>query len=123
MLIVFVGIVCEAFLEITATHSITGAYMLYFAAAFLIGFGYGTMFPANNILSFNLSHNDRRATANATYLTGWDVGIGLGMFFGGRIAEHWGLGTIYWVDIALAAVAIVWFRAYVIPHFNKNRLR
>lgn len=123
MLIVFVGIVCEAFLGLTAAWDIRAGYALYFAAAFLIGFGYGTIFPASNTLFVNLAPNDRRATANATYLTGWDVGIGSGMFFGGRIAEHSGLGTIYWVDIAIAAVAIVWFGLYVIPHFRKYRLR
>ncbi len=123
MLIVLVGIVCEAFLGQVAARSLTGAYVLYFAAALFIGFGYGTIFPASNTLFVNLAPNDRRATANATYLTGWDVGIGLGMFFGGRIAEKWGLGTIYWVDIALAVVAIVWFGIYVAPHFHRNKLR
>jgi MFS family permease len=123
MLIVFAGIVCEALLGTATAHHITFGYAVYFVAAFLIGFGYGTMFPANNILFVNLATNDRRATANATYLTGWDVGIGLGMFFGGRIAEKWGFGTIYWVDIAIAAIAIVWFALYVTPHFHRNKLR
>ncbi len=123
MLIVFVGIVCEALLQPVAAISITWTYVLYFAAALFIGFGYGTIFPASNTLFVNLAPNDRRATANATYLTGWDVGLGLGMFFGGRIAEKWGLGTIYWVDIALAAIAIVWFVLYVAPHFHRNKLR
>ncbi len=123
MLIVFVGILCEAFLAIAATHHITMGYAVYFAAAFFIGFGYGTIFPASNTLFVNLAPNDRRATANATYLTGWDVGIGLGMFFGGRIAQRWGLGAIYWVDIALAIFAILWFALYVTPHFHRNRLR
>ncbi len=123
MLIVFVGILCEAFLASGASRSISLGYAFYFAAAFFIGFGYGTMFPATNTMFVNLAPNERRATANATYLTGWDVGIGGGMFFGGRIAEHWGLGTIYYVDIALAAVAIAWFGLYVIPHFHRNKLR
>ncbi|MDR2883361.1 MAG: MFS transporter [Alistipes sp.] len=123
MIIVFVGIVCEAFLEMAAGWHLHAGYALYFAAAFLIGFGYGTIFPASNTLFVDLAPNDRRATANATYLTGWDVGIGLGMFFGGRIADRWGLGTIYWFDIAISAVAIVWFAACVAPHFHRNKLR
>jgi MFS family permease len=123
MIIVFAGIICEAFLVMAVAHHIYLGYAVYFAAAFLIGFGYGTIFPASNTLFVNLAPNDRRATANATYLTGWDVGIGLGMFFGGRIAERWGLGTIYWVNIGIAAVAIIWFAAYVAPHFQRNKLR
>lgn len=123
MLIVFAGILCEAFLAMAAGYDLSFGYVLYFAAAFLIGFGYGTMFPASNMLFINLATNDRRATANATYLTGWDVGMGLGMFFGGHIAERWGLGMIYYVNIALAAFAIVWFVTYVTPHFHRNKLR
>ncbi len=123
MCIVFVGILCEAFLGMVAGHSLHAGYALYFAAAFFIGFGYGTIFPAYNTMIINLAPNDRRATANATYLTGWDVGIGLGMFFGGRIAERWGFGTVYYVNIALAAVSIAWFAAYVTPHFVRHRLR
>ncbi len=123
MLVVFVGILCEAFLALAAGASLSWAYAVYFAAAFFIGFGYGTMFPATNTLFVNLAPNERRATANATYLTGWDVGIGSGMFFGGRIAEYWGLGTIYFVDIALSALAIAWFALYVTPHYHRNKLR
>lgn len=123
MLIVFIGILCEAFLAMVAGKSLPAGYALYYAAAFFIGFGYGTIFPAYNTMIINLAPNDRRATANATYLTGWDVGIGLGMFFGGRIAERWGLGMLYYVDIGLASVSIIWFVAYVTPHFQKYRLR
>jgi len=81
------------------------------------------MFPAYNTLFINLAPNSRRATASATYLTGWDVGIGLGMWFGGRVAENWGLATVYKIDIALALIAFVWFVSSAAPHFNRNKLR
>ncbi len=123
MMILLLGIVCEAALALVAGVNIATAYVIYFAAAFLIGFGYGTIFPASNMLFVNLAPNERRATANATYLTGWDVGIGSGMLIGGRIAEHWGLATIYYVDIALTLIATIWFAAYVAPHFERNKLR
>jgi predicted MFS family arabinose efflux permease len=45
------------------------------------------------------------------------------MFFGGRIAEHFGFVTIFWVDIAIAAAAIAWFALYVTPHFHRHKLR
>jgi MFS family permease len=123
ILIGLAGIVCEALLVTSASYDITLGYILYFAAAFLMGFGYGSMFPAANTLFINLAPNNRRATANATYLNGWDVGIGLGMYVGGHVAERWGLGAIYYVDIPLAAIAVAWFTLYVTPHFNRNRLR
>lgn len=123
MTVVLAGIVLEAFLALAVGWNLTVGYAIYFMAALLIGFGYGTMFPAANTMFVNLAPNDRRATANATYLTGWDVGIGLGMFFGGRIAERWGLGMVYWVNIAIAAAALIYFRAVVAPHFHRHRLR
>jgi MFS family permease len=123
MAVLSVGILCEAFLGMLAGWNMTAGYVAYFVAAFFIGYGYGTIFPAYNMMFVNLAPNDRRATANATYLTGWDVGMGLGMFFGGRIAERWSFGTLYFVDIALAAIAIVWFVTYVAPDFQRHKLR
>ena len=123
IVIALAGIIAEALLGVAAGVHIGLGYAVYFLAAFLVGFGYGTMFPAYNTLFINLAPNCRRATASATYLTGWDVGMGLGMWFGGRIAEMWGLRTVYMMDIALALIAFVWFVAVAAPHFNRNKLR
>ena len=123
IIIATLGIIAEALLGFAAGVDIRLGYVVYFLSAFLIGFGYGTMFPAYNTLFINLAPNCRRATASATYLTGWDVGIGLGMWFGGRVAENWGLATVYKIDIALALIAFVWFVSSAAPHFNRNKLR
>ena len=123
IIIATLGIIAEALLGFAAGVDIRLGYVIYFLSAFLIGFGYGTMFPAYNTLFINLAPNSRRATASATYLTGWDVGIGLGMWFGGRVAENWGLATVYKIDIALALIAFVWFVSSAAPHFNRNKLR
>ena len=45
------------------------------------------MFPAFNTLFVNLAPNSQRGTATSTYLTSWDVGIGVGMLAGGYIAQ------------------------------------
>ena len=121
--IALVGGFGEAILSTVSAWNIVAGYATYFLTAFLFGYGYGTMFPAYNTLFINLAPNCRRATASATYLTGWDVGMGLGMWFGGRIAEMWGLRTVYLMDIALALIAFVWFVAVAAPHFNRNKLR
>ncbi len=123
MYILLIGLVCEAVLGAAASWSIALAYGVYFAAAFFIGFGYGTLFPAYNTLFINLAPNNRRATANATYLTGWDVGIGIGMFFGGNIAQHYGFVTVYRVDVLLALLSLIWFTYYVTAHFNRHKVR
>ena len=123
MIVLTVGILCEAFLGRLVGWNVTAGYIAYFTAAFFIGFGYGTLFPAYNTMIINLAPNDRRATANATYLTGWDVGMGLGMLFGGRIADHFGFEMLYFVDVVLALLSIAWYVSYVVPHFNRHKLR
>ncbi len=123
MAIALLGVVAESFLGLAAGVSVGLGYVVYFVAAFLVGYGYGTMFPAYNTLFINLAPNSRRATASATYLTGWDVGMGIGMWFGGRVADAWGLATVYKIDVALAVIALVWFVTVAAPHFNRNKLR
>lgn len=120
--IAFVGALGETMLHQTAATSITAGYILYFVTAFLFGYGYGTMFPAYNTLFINLAPNARRATANATYLTGWDVGIGCGMLFGGNLAE-WGYEYCYALGATLILVALLFFAKVVTPHFHTHKVR
>ena len=120
--IAFIGAVGEALLSSVASWSISAAYVTYFATAFLFGYGYGTMFPAYNTLFINLAPNSRRATANATYLTGWDVGIGGGMLVGGMISES-GYLYCYVLGAVFVVIALLFFVRYVTPHFHAHRLR
>ena len=122
IIIAFVGALGEASLAWAGGHSVTLAYVVYFVTAFLFGYGYGTLFPAYNTLFINLAPNERRATANATYLTGWDVGIGGGMLLGGSIAEY-GYSYCYIFGSVLVLVALLFFVSVVTPHFHKHRLR
>ena len=50
---------------------------LFFIIALGLGIGFGIMFPAYNTLFVNLAPNNQRGTATSTYLTSWDVGIGI----------------------------------------------
>ncbi len=117
-----VGALGEALLSTAASYSITLGYVVYFVTAFLFGYGYGTLFPAYNTLFINLAPNSRRATANATYLTGWDVGIGAGMLLGGSIAEY-AYSYCYMFGVVLIVVALIYFVSVVTPHFHKYKLR
>lgn len=121
IVIAFVGAMGEAVLSTVAAWSIVAGYVTYFVTAFLFGYGYGTMFPAYNTLFINLAPHTRRATANATYLTGWDVGIGGGMLLGGYISEY-AYSYCYMIGAALVVVALIFFSRVVTPHFHKHRL-
>ena len=120
--IALVGGFGEAILSTVSAWSIAAGYATYFLTAFLFGYGYGTMFPAYNTLFINLAPNSRRATANATYLTGWDVGIGGGMLLGGYISEY-GYLYCYMLGAVLIFLALLFFKYVVTPHFHKHKLR
>ncbi len=120
--IALAGVAAEALLSVVCGFSIAAGYCLYFISAFLIGYGFGTIFPAFNTLFINMAPNSRRATANATYLTGWDVGIGAGMLAGGALSSNSYSGSFFFGAILVLA-ACIYFRVYVAGHFEKHRLR
>ena len=78
--------------------------ILFFGIALLMGIGFGIMFPAFNTLFVNLAPNNQRGTATSTYLTSWDVGIGIGMLTGGYIAEICSFDKAYLFGACLTVV-------------------
>ena len=96
---------------------------LFFAIALLAGIGFGIMFPAYNTLFVNLAPNNQRGTATSTYLTSWDVGIGIGMVAGGYIDEISTFKIAYLCGAALTLLSLFYFYRKVTPHFHKNKLR
>lgn len=95
----------------------------FFAVALLLGVGFGIMFPAYNTLFVNLAPNSQRGTATSTYLTSWDVGIGIGMLTGGYIAEVSTFDKAYLFGACLTIVSMLYFNGKVAPHYHKNKLR
>lgn len=96
---------------------------VFFAVALLLGVGFGIMFPAYNTLFVNLAPNSQRGTATSTYLTSWDVGIGIGMLAGGYIAEVSTFDKAYLFGACLTIVSMLYFNGKVAPHYHKNKLR
>lgn len=97
--------------------------VLFFIIPLLLGVGFGTMFPAFNTLFVNLAPHNKRGTATSTYLTSWDVGIGIGLTLGGYIAEHVSFDMTYFFGACLTVVSAIYFRVKVAPHFGRNKLR
>ncbi len=121
-------LVCFCFIGLGACGWLDGesvqwiAYVL-FGIALLLGIGFGTMFPAYNTLFVNLAPHNLRGTATGTYLTCWDVGVGVGLFMGGYIAEIADFRAAYLVGAVLTVISLCYFRMGVAPHFHRNRLR
>lgn len=111
---------CERLMEWNA--GVTS--VLFLGIALLQGVAFGTMFPAFNTLFVSLGTNSQRGTATSTYLTSWDVGIGIGLMTGGVVAEAFGgFNHAYLIGGCLTVVSTLFFVVKVAPHFNRNKLR
>lgn len=93
--------------------------IVFFSVALLLGVGFGIMFPAYNTLFVNLAPNSQRGTATSTYLTSWDVGIGIGMLTGGYIAEVSTFDKAYLFGACLTIVSTLYFNGKVAPNYHK----
>ena len=95
----------------------------FFASAFLIGTSLGLIFPGYQTMCVNLARHDQRGTANSTYLSGWDIGIGIGILVGGSMAEHFGMHqqVFFTCGIALVIADILYF-TWTARHYLRNKL-
>lgn len=95
----------------------------FFTAAFLIGTSLGLIFPGYQTMCVNLARHDQRGTANSTYLSGWDIGIGAGILVGGSMAEFFGMHRQVFLTCAIALIlADIMYLTYTSRHYLKNRL-
>ena len=93
----------------------------YYASALLIGLGNGHLWPAFQNMTINVASNNQRGTANSTILVSWDIGIGLGIFVGGVVAEHLGYGAAFWTVVAVNATGVLTYFAATRRFFlNRN---
>jgi MFS family permease len=96
---------------------------VFMGCALFMGVSFGTMFPAYNSLFVNLAPNSERGTAVSTYLTSWDVGVGTGLLLGGLISEYLGFDIAYFIGASLSLVAWAWFKWYVGPRYEREKMR
>ena len=95
----------------------------YYGAALIIGLGNGHMFPAMQSMFLNLADNSKRGTANATLLTSWDVGIGLGIVLGGVVSEHFGYIAAFYLAFAVNALGVATFFLSGRQYYLRNKVR
>lgn len=121
-------LVCACFFLLAACGklmeiNVASAEVLFFLVALMLGIGFGTMFPAFNTLFVNLAPNNKRGTATSTYLTSWDVGIGIGLVSGGYIAQLTSFDMAFLFGACLTAISALYFALKVAPHYHKYKLR
>lgn len=113
MCISVVGYLCFA-----VFHNFFGV----FANAVLLGLGNGHMMPAIQNMFVNLAPNNRRGTANASFLTSWDLGVGLGVLVGGIAVELCSYYAAFWIAFAVNALGVAFFFAYVRNDYLRKKL-
>ena len=95
----------------------------FFISAFLIGTSLGLIFPGYQTMCVNLARHDQRGTANSTYLSGWDIGIGTGILVGGAMAGHFGMHQQVFLACGVALIiADVLYFSWTARHYLKNKL-
>jgi MFS family permease len=96
----------------------------YYISAVVIGFGQASMYPAVQTMFLNMTTNDKRGTANATILTSWDLGIGMGIIFGGYVAEHLGgYNSAFIMAATVSLMSVIFFLSYAKKAYLRNRIR
>ena len=96
---------------------------VFYASGTFIGVGYGILAPTFQTMLINLAPHNRRGTANATYLASWDLGIGIGVLFGGIIAQRFDYTSVYLAGVGLIILGGLIFVLYAAPYYHKNKLR
>lgn len=99
-----------------------GNIYYYIAAALVIGLGYGILFPGLQTIYVNMAPHSKRGTANSTYLTGFDLGIGIGMLSGGYIAEVYSFKGMYDFAAILSTIALILYVFNSRRVYEKNKL-
>ena len=56
-------------------------------------------------------------------MTTWDLGLGIGIFSGGMLSEHFSFSAAYLVADVVVLVSLIFFVIVVTPHYQRNKLR
>lgn len=105
-----------------AVFSLVHNVFAFYAMALLCGVAFGSMVPAFQTLFVNMAHHNQRGTANSTYLTSFDVGIGSGMLLGGFIASFSDMATAYLVSGVLSFISIPYYLYISKRVYEKRRV-
>ncbi|MDH3069004.1 MFS transporter [Akkermansia sp. N21169] len=95
---------------------------IYYASAILIGFGFGIFIPTFQTMKLNMADRGHRGAVNSTFFTAFDIGVGAGMFFGGKIFAWLSLNWAFGVGAMLNLLAIVYFYRISLDHYRRNKL-
>jgi MFS family permease len=102
--IVYPAIICFACGMLLLSSAKTSFSFL--SAAALIGLGWGTLFPSFQTIAIQTASPSRRGLATATFLSIFDLGIGIGSFIVGLAVAKVGFSSLYFYSSFLVLIGI-----------------
>ncbi len=96
--------------------------LVFFVCALFIGIGFGTGVPAFQCLFVNVAPHNRRGTATSTFLTSFDMGVGIGMLITGFIASQWSLAFAYGIGSVCCFCSLLCYCFFVVKSYEKHKL-
>lgn len=102
--------------------SVTTGLVGVMAAAVLFGIGFGSAQPALQVATLRLAAPDKRGVANASSMTAFDLGIGLGSIVLGWISQYTGYQVLFVVSAVSVAVSLLVFAVFVRRHLLKKKI-
>ncbi|WP_425057933.1 Staphylopine export protein [Sporomusa carbonis] len=113
-----VEIMCVGFCTLCATFIclfFANGYILFLAAALLLGVGFGIIFSLSFTLAINKVDISRRGMVNGTMLTAFDLGFALGSALLGLVSTYTGLRLMYLISGALVIIPFaIFYIKYII---------
>jgi len=100
---------------------IADSAILFLVAAAFAGLGWGTLFPSYQTIAITVAHPKRRPVATATFLSIYDIGIGLGSFLVGLAAAKVSLGTLYMFSSIYILIGVVLYYLLQGRRFSEER--
>ncbi len=94
----------------------------FLISSVIIGSGIGIVVPSFQTMANNVVVKARRGVANSTFLTGLDLGIGLGSLYVGWIADLFSLSAAFKVSAIILAFAFIYFLIKTLPHYNLSKV-
>ena len=94
-------------------------YFGYHLSALILGFGFGIIMATFQAIANHKVEAEKRGAANSTYLTFFDLGIGLGMLLVGYLIQVMDYSGAFILCAVIEVVALAVFIFYTMPKFQR----
>jgi len=96
---------------------------IYYISAFTIGIGWGILFPSFQTLFVNIVPHNQRGTANSTFFTSLDTGVGGGIYLAGKVSEISSLSNAFGLGALAGIFSIFYYIKISAPIYDRHKLQ